>query len=121
MNYWARQQAPVSAETNSILDLTRERLPFAEWDQESREILSLALFPKKVSDENGRWTSEGRAALNLLRHLCFGANFMTAKEALRSPAMHMDDLRAEALSLMAFSVRRELILVTPPWVMDDLI
>ena len=121
MSYWARQQTKVSVETSDIMGLIREGTPFKDWDLRLQKILSLATFPKDVSTSTGKWTVEGRNALNLLRHLIAGANFINAPEALKSPSLQMDEQESNEFALVAFFVRRELVLVTPPFSMNELI
>lgn len=115
MSYWARQQHKMKEDTIKIADLIREGAPFMNWDTQARQILSLALYPVKLSDEDGRWTIEGRHALNLLRHLVKAGNFMRAPVELQQPSLEMDESSKTLLAERAFHVRRELVGITPPW------
>lgn len=118
MTYWARQQNMVSEDTNNIAELIRSGTPFQEWDPIHQQLLSCALFPEKVSDAGGRWTIEGRQALNLLRHLVKNGRFINAPEALKAPAAKMAPAERTDIAMRVFKVRLELITVTPAFTLQ---
>lgn len=122
-NHWSRQQKAVAPDTQTIVEYLRDGTAFSAWDDNAKRVFAVAAFPTELKDAKGRWTVEGRHALNMLRHLFqreTGGSFLTAPESIRDIA---DKLSAEerlSVALQAFNVRMELPLVTPPWIAGDL-
>lgn len=119
-NHWARQHKDVCLETTAIVEHLKDQTPFSEWSDYERKVFSYAAFPGKVTDEDGRWTVEGRHALNMIRHLFQRGNFMTAPAVIRQCADSLSDDDKRALALAAFNLRMELPLVTPPWIAGEM-
>lgn len=122
MSYWAKQQDSTHGlDTIQIVELIRERVMFETWPEQSRRILALAIYPEQMQDTGGQWTDEGRAALNLLRHLFKRGHFIRAPEALRTLYQSLDNQAKAYLSPRAAVVRHELLNLVPPWIMDSLV
>ena len=115
-------QKHMALDTLQIHELIRDQVPFKDWPAEQQKVLAASILPPNPrQDDNGRWTLDGKAALNLLRHLIKNAHFLRVPEALRDVHAKITDQETASLYTKAASVRTELIFVTPPWCLEALL
>ena len=94
------------------------RLPFSEWDLELQTLLAVAMFPKQPMDSSGHWTPEGRASLNLIRHMIRHGHPITAPDVLKKPIEGYE--YSGGIEDRAVKLRHDLLRLTKPWVLDGL-
>lgn len=110
----------VTPQTLIIVEYMKDGVPFADWDAESKVLLAYAISPKNSHKVGDRWGPDSRNGLRLLKHLFKHGSHLRLPLELREAANSMDEIRGAEISSLVAVMRKELHMVTPPYILDGL-